>query len=182
MFDRIKKFINPPPDPARIGLMRGRVRQVSAQSPLRPPWALAEVDFLQACTRCDDCLRVCPERLIQRGEGGYPQVDFSAAHCSFCGDCVAHCEPQALRKMDADDAVRAPWKLWPQVSAACLLQKQVACRSCGDLCDAKAIQFILVAGRGGIPQMQIHTEDCTGCGACVAPCPTQAIALQGIRA
>ena len=177
MFDRLKNLINPPLDPVRVGLLRGRVRQQSVQAALRPPWAAVEESFLQVCARCDGCIRVCPERLIKRGEGGFPEVDFSLAHCSFCGDCVAACEAKALHKMDAQGMERRPWGLWPQIGADCLLQKQVTCRTCGDFCSASVIHFDLVPGHGGIPQMQLDVVACTGCGACVAPCPTQAIKL-----
>jgi ferredoxin-type protein NapF len=177
MFDRIKNLINPPLDPARVGLLRGRARHPSVQGVLRPPWAIVEATFLQACERCEDCVCACPEHLIKRGEGGFPEVDFSVAHCSFCSDCVAACGAQALCKTDAQGTERRPWSLWPQISADCLLQKQVTCRTCGDMCTADVIHFDLVPGRGGIPQMRLDVEACNGCGACVAPCPTQAIRL-----
>ena len=38
---------------------------------------------------------------------------------------------------------------------------------------ARAIRFPLVAG--GVPRPEIDTGACTGCGACVAPCPVNAI-------
>lgn len=178
MFDRIKNFINPPLNPARVGLLRGRVSREPMQAVLRPPWAAVDAAFLQACERCDDCIQVCPERLIKRGESGFPEVDFSVAQCSFCGDCVAACETQALHRKDAQGTDRRPWSLWPQISADCLLHKQVACRTCGDFCAEDVIHFALVPGCGGIPQMQLNVASCTGCGACVAPCPAQAIALR----
>lgn len=187
MFHRIKTLLNPPLNPARVGLLRGRVRQRSERRPVRPPWALEEFDFLQLCSRCDACIRTCSDHLLVRGEGGFPEANFSAAHCNFCGDCVAVCETRALRKTDvqginAQSEERVPWQLWPQVSAACLLHKQVACRSCGDVCVVAAIHFTLVPGRGGIPQMHIQSEVCTGCGACVAACPAQAITLLHVDA
>lgn len=38
---------------------------------LRPPGALAEPAFLDACTRCGDCIRACPAQCITvRGDEG----------------------------------------------------------------------------------------------------------------
>ena len=45
--------------------------------PLRPPWALREREFAQRCTRCDACNDACPTGIIVRGQGGFPEVDFS---------------------------------------------------------------------------------------------------------
>ena len=31
---------------------------------IRPPYAISEVEFLLACTRCDDCVAACPHKVI----------------------------------------------------------------------------------------------------------------------
>ena len=54
------------------------------------------------------------------------------------------------------------------------LQAQgVVCASCREVCPASAIR-VPPGARGAAT---VDPETCTGCGACVAPCPVDAIAL-----
>ena len=156
-------------DASRRGFLRGRPRP---QAEIRPPWALPEDAFIDRCTRCNDCLKACPQKILVVGDGGYPTVDFSHAECTFCGDCVTACRPRALVRLD--DA--APWQRKAVINDACLARRSVECRICGDFCDARAIRFLLRLG--GSPLPEIDSALCTGCGACVAPCPSRAIAIR----
>ena len=91
--------------------------------------------------------------------------------CTFCSDCVASCQPQALLRTEEQEA----WPYRAVVSADCLPHQGVECRVCGDFCDARAIRF--PPRLGGSPLPAVDETRCTGCGACVAPCPTAAIAI-----
>ena len=83
----------------------------------------------------------------------------------------------AVSAQIATDQPQAPWSLTAVIGPACLPRHGVECRSCGDFCDARAIRF---APRiGGSPLPEIDRERCTGCGACVAPCPVTAITMGG---
>jgi ferredoxin-type protein NapF len=154
---------------SRRDFLRGR--RASAPPALRPPWALVEEDFVTRCNACGDCLRACPTAILVRGEGGFPSVDFSRGECSFCGDCVTSCKPGALRR----EAGRAGWAHRAQIGAACLALRGVECRICGEACGASAIRFRPRAGGLALPELM--DAACSGCGACLAPCPTQAIVL-----
>jgi len=156
-------------DVSRRGFLRGRPRP---KAEIRPPWALAEAAFIDRCTRCNDCLPACPQAILIAGDGGYPTVDFSRAECTFCGECVKVCRPQALLR----DNDRTPWAIKALISDLCLARRGVECRVCGDFCDVRAIRF--TPRLGGSPLPEIATEQCTGCGACLAPCPSQAIAIR----
>ncbi|MBP1773199.1 MAG: hypothetical protein H6P99_2362, partial [Holophagaceae bacterium] len=49
------------------GFMADRIGEaVTGLGPklLRPPGALEELEFLTKCTRCDKCVRACPENAI----------------------------------------------------------------------------------------------------------------------
>lgn len=158
-------------DTSRRALLRGRP---NADAPsLRLPWALEERIFTDHCTRCGDCLRACPEQIIVKGDGGFPQVDFRAGGCSFCHACVDVCQ-QPVFRLEGE-----PWQALAQINQQCLTQQQVFCQNCKDACDARAIQFRF--GANGISHPHINSDTCTGCGACVAPCPTQAIHIQPVR-
>ena len=73
------------------------------------------------------------------------------------------------------DAEASPVSALARIGEACVEPKGVTCRRCGDECDAGAISFRLV-GRGRA-QVALDAGRCSGCGACVSVCPTQAIAL-----
>lgn len=156
-------------DLSRRGFFRGRVRP---RAEIRPPWALDEGEFVDRCTRCNDCLKVCPTGILVAGDGGYPTVDFSLGECTFCGDCVTACQPNALHRHGEQPA----WPYRAQIGEDCLPRQGVECRVCGDFCEPRAIRF--VPRIGGCPQPEIDLGNCTGCGACVAPCPVTAIRVR----
>lgn len=136
---------------------------------LRPPWALAETDFLAACTRCGECVKVCPQHILQLVRG-YPEVDFSRGECTFCGQCRESCAAHALQATGVK-----PWYLQAAVANNCLAHRDVVCRSCGDACGEAAIRFS--PRLGGAARPEILNERCTGCGACVAACPAGAVTM-----
>ena len=159
-------------DQQKRALLFGR-RRATAESapPLRPPWALVEPAFLDVCTACGDCIRACPEAVLTRGAGRYPEVDFAQGACTFCTRCVDACETGAL-----DAGRQAPWDYRATISDNCLLRRQVVCQSCGDACDTEAIRFR--PQPGGSLRIELQTELCTGCGACRRVCPTDAIDIK----
>lgn len=150
---------------SRRQLLRG---DFSATVPfLAPPWAVN--DFLDRCTRCDDCIGACTTGVLVRGDGGFPATDYRMADCSFCGDCVTACRPRALARIE--DAV--PWYRSIVIEETCLTRMGVVCRSCGEHCDAQAIRF--TPQPGGVAMPSVAASSCTGCGACVAVCPNAAV-------
>ncbi len=153
----------------RRQFLRGNFK--AAPAPQRPPWALAEESFLDACTRCGACVPVCPTRIIVIVRG-YPEVDFKLGECTFCGACATACKDKAL--LNSDSQIR-PWAIKAQVAGACLAQRGVECRICGDHCAVAAIRFS--PRLGGPPVAEVDAVSCTGCGACVAPCPVNAISI-----
>ncbi len=136
---------------------------------MRPPWALSESRFTDVCTRGGDCRRACPEGILVTGSAGFPTVDFALGACTFCRACLEDCDSGAL------DATReTPWQLDLRIDTACVSAKGVVCRICAEFCDASAIRFPHPSG-AGLPA--IDAKLCTGCGACVEPCPVDAISL-----
>lgn len=141
------------------------------RDPIRPPWALAEAAFTDTCSRCGDCIKACPEKIIIKGRSGFPEVDFKQGECSFCGECVAHCGDGALLRDGA-----APWDLRAVVNEGCIARQGVVCMSCKEQCPYSAIRFR--PWLGGIALPEIDQLKCTGCGACYQPCPVGAIELR----
>ncbi len=165
---------------SRRQLLRGRLS--AEHTPLRPPWAVAEEDFTANCSRCGDCIKVCPTTIIHKGDAGFPEIDFQRGECTFCGDCAAACPTGVLRRMD-DEA--RPWRVKAVIQDACITYSGVMCQVCQEQCEAGAIAFPLVAGRVPVPELDAGL--CSGCGACVASCPVSAITMsqaitQGVAA
>lgn len=154
-------------DTSRRRFLAGRNAKTTA--PFRPPWSLPEHQFTELCSCCDDCLRACPTTLLQRGEGGFPVADFSRSACSFCADCVRACPSGALARRVG----QAPWHYGIRIAANCLPQQGVECRVCGEICDSAAIRFRPRSGGNALPEVDLSS--CSGCGACLAPCPVLAI-------
>ena len=133
------------------------------------PWAVSE--FSSVCERCGDCIEVCEESVLRIGDGGYPTIDFERGGCTFCGACVKACRYNAL-----DKTTEPPWQLKASIGPGCLSAQGITCRSCGDICESRAIRFRLEVGGRAIPGLD--TSLCNGCGSCIATCPTHVIRIQ----
>lgn len=157
-------------DLARRNFLRGRLSGRCLE--LRPPWALPEEAFLASCSRCGDCVRACPESILEKGSGGYPFVDFAKGTCTFCGTCVESCRTGAL-KQQTEDA--EPWTIKAGIESNCLALQRTVCRSCSEACDARAIVWEVRPGLGMGPR--VLADRCTGCGGCVRICPVQAVRM-----
>lgn len=142
-------------------------RLAGAETPRLPPWTAD--DFSDRCTRCGDCVRACPEQVLRLGDGGFPQLDLTHAGCSLCGACADSCDAGLFDR--AQPAF--PWRA--RIGERCLALAGIHCRACEDSCEARAIRFR--PQLGGPPLPQLDSLACTGCGACLAPCPSQAIQL-----
>lgn len=160
----------PPEHPTlRRSFLRGRL--ASTKQAVRPPGALPEDEFLAACSRCDNCRKLCPTQIIVLGDGGYPTISFAQGECTFCGECAKACPDKALIYSPGTVA----WRWRASISASCLAQHGVECRICGERCAANAIRFSPQLGGASLPRVVV--TECTGCGACVATCPPHAIAI-----
>ncbi len=144
-------------------------------SPIRPPWAVAEAQFIALCNQCDECINHCPTKIIHRGRGRYPVVDFQDGECLFCKDCVNVCRTGALTQ----HGQATPWSITAFLNTEqCIAFKSVECRSCYDPCENRAIEMHNRVGAVAIPV--IDATRCNGCGACYVPCPVTAIELKNL--
>lgn len=137
---------------------------------IRPPWSKPEQAFTDNCTRCDKCITACDTQIIKRGEGGFPEIDFSDDECTFCKQCVEVCPEPVF-----DTTLAQPWTYVASIKDNCLTAKGVWCQSCKDACEPRAISFSMAVGQ--VPKPVIDIDACTGCGACVSPCPADAVTL-----
>ena len=141
-------------------------------APARPPWALPERAFREACTGCGRCIEACPESILVAGRARCPSVDFRAGGCTFCGACADACGDGAIVRAGG----ASPWALVASIGAECLALAGVVCSACADACDRRAIRFRPAIGAA--PRPALDALACNGCGACVAPCPASAIRVE----
>ena len=158
----------------RAQFLRG---DFSAEGAFRPPWAVAEYPFTELCDRCDACIKACPSNLLKRGTAGYPEIEFHKNGCDFCEACARSCPTSAIH-ISAENHFQ-PWQLIAKFKHNCLSENGVVCRSCGDLCESRAIKFNMVVG--GSALLKLDTSLCNGCGECVSVCPVQAIEIKHIN-
>jgi MauM/NapG family ferredoxin protein len=167
---------------------------------LRPPGALDEFEFLTKCTRCDKCMKVCPENAIFRAGSnaglalGTPYIEPRSVPCFLCTalPCITACEDGALvwprRTLVDGTAIEGPQAVrmgtarvkadrcmtWETPEAAAR-----ACRICVDRCPypEKALRIAEPGEGETIGHPVVDADFCTGCGICVFSCPVEPVAI-----
>ncbi|MFQ5704340.1 MAG: 4Fe-4S dicluster domain-containing protein [Gemmatimonadales bacterium] len=150
-------------------------RRVVPMPYFRPPGALDEVAFIAACTRCDECIRVCPAHAILKvpASGGFaagtPMIDPKTQPCTACDEmlCADVCPTDALiRPPDIWHGYRmAVLELDPE---RCIAFGGVECGVCVRVCPVGDDAISLDSE--GRPVLKM--EGCVGCGVCVRACVT----------
>jgi ferredoxin-type protein NapG len=137
----------------------------------RPPGALPEKQFMETCSRCGQCERVCPAQCIRidhsgRRGNGVPFIDVDAMPCVLCDGlaCMQTCPSGALRKTPVEeiDMGTAVWN-----EHLCVRSRGVECTICIDNCPIGADALSLQDNR-----VHVNEDHCTGCGVCQNKCPT----------
>ena len=141
---------------------------------IRPPFALPELEFLLACTRCAACIEACPHGVIfplaaRLGPDVVqtPALDLLNKACRLCDGwpCVQVCEPGALQL----PAVTQD-KPWPRLARAtintqsCLPYLGPECGACNGYCPVPG------AMHWQHERPSINDALCTGCGLCREAC------------
>ena len=156
--------------------------------PLRPPWSVADEDFIEQCSKCHQCIDVCEENIIKIGDGGFPEVDFSRGECTFCEACVNRCESQfSQNQVAGNNQITSPALIKKQglepfyfdlkIDDSCLSKQKVSCQSCQEICESQSISMKWLSS---IPVPEIALDDCTGCGACVSICPSNSFKMSAL--
>ena len=134
---------------------------------LRPPGAADEALFLERCTQCGDCAKVCPYGSITfHPQNGTPVIFADQMPCYLCEDvpCIAACATEALLPVEGRGQIR------------------MGARGPSRTESARQGRGAMPAHRN-VPRMPyrwiltcsvfvVTTERCVGCGLCEQVCQT----------
>lgn len=143
---------------------------------IRPPFALDELLFLSACTRCDACTAACTYGTIlplapHHGlrVAGTPVLDLQNEACHLCADwpCVAACEPGALKLPVQEEGSPPPLPRLADVSIdilTCLPHNGPECGACASSCPVTGAMVWNQYKPYIVPML------CAGCSLCHEAC------------
>lgn len=140
---------------------------------LRPPGAIEETEFLVKCTRCDECIKVCPAKAIKRSQGlfdaavGTPIIIPKENPCVLCNGllCIATCKEGAL--MPVEGVSKAKIGVARIAQSQCMAWEGQDCQLCFIKCPLQGDAIYLDDGKP-----VINAEKCVGCGVCEYVCNT----------
>ncbi len=147
---------------------------------IRPPGAVHEEKFLALCTKCDECIKVCPHESIRKLNkdfdiaDGTPIIVPEETPCYLCEDyaCIKACKDGALVAVkDSEDVEMG--KAYINESN-CMAYGAQFCEQCVRNCPVP--DAIYLADNKPV----VRREKCVGCGVCENVCKTvnQPIAIR----
>ena len=142
---------------------------------LRPPGALPESEFLDACIGCGQCANVCPNKCIslfgiEEGVGNLatPKITARAQACILCMACTQVCPTSALQKLEPTEEGKLAVRMGKAVVSEdiCYSFAGRTCGVCYRACPLPGKALTL----GLFETPVVHEEFCVGCGLCEQSC------------
>ncbi|MGH7183709.1 MAG: 4Fe-4S dicluster domain-containing protein [Nitrospiraceae bacterium] len=133
---------------------------------LRPPGTTDEALFLERCTQCGDCGKVCPYGSITfHPLDGTPVIFADRMPCFLCEDtpCIAACATEALLPVEG----RAQIRMGLAVVSHQICTAGQGCHACASKCPTDALSMDFDSQR-----LMVMNERCVGCGLCEQVCRT----------
>lgn len=156
--------LNSGPAPAAVP-----ARPVTFALQLRPPGALPDLEFLDACSRCGECVKACPVGAIVTSPdvaGNAPHILAERQPCTLCDAlaCMTACPTGALSFVPRLQIRmgRAHWG-----AGKCLRSGGELCTLCVEACPLGSAALDINSDG----EIVVH-DACTGCGVCQFVCPT----------
>ncbi len=161
----------------------GEPASASTPSPLRPPGALPEDDFVSTCIRCMRCVDACPNHCLESmphtapaGRAGTPTMHPRKASCMLCAHedseylkCTEVCPSGALQLIE-----REREEITEKVAIGvaeidfdlCYSYNNWSCGACFRACPLAGEAMTV----GAWERPTVHPEACVGCGCCERSC------------
>ncbi|PKF50660.1 ferredoxin-type protein NapG, partial [Enterovibrio nigricans] len=172
--------------------LQSKQSQAQSSIPIRPPGALEESDFLNACVRCGLCVRDCPydtlklATLLSPVAAGTPYFDARSIPCEMCEDipCVIACPSGALDRSltDITEARMGTAVLIDHEN--CLNWQGLRCDVCYRVCplidEAITLEPMHNQRTGKHAKLipMVNAARCTGCGLCEHACVLDETAIK----
>ncbi|HPO54929.1 MAG: 4Fe-4S dicluster domain-containing protein [Ignavibacteriales bacterium] len=150
----------------------------STKSPLRPPGALPEKEFLKRCIKCNKCAQVCPYYSIRMAHAewgrsmGTPMINPRDIPCYVCMKCPPVCPTGALQN-NVEKKEEVKMGIAKINTETCLPFMGIICRACYENCPIFREAIILEDEL--LPK--VIAEKCIGCGICERVCPVEGSAI-----
>ncbi len=154
---------------------------------IRPPAAIKEIDFLNRCVRCGNCMKVCPTNGLQplAAKDGYaamwtpaliPETGYCEYKCTLCGNT---CPTGAIKRVAPSEKLTVKLGTAEVDHGLCIAwAENKECIVCEEHCPIfeKAIKLRedIVDGKK-VLKPYIDEYLCVGCGICQNKCPTRPV-------
>jgi MauM/NapG family ferredoxin protein len=155
---------------------------------IRPPGALPEPQFLAACVKCGECMKVCPTNAlqpasIQAGPEGLwtPVLVPKIGYCEyFCSLCTQVCPTGAIKELKIKEKTKVKiGSAWINKNRCIPYALGRSCTVCEEKCPTspKAIKMMeteMPMPDGTVEYQGVPVVDldlCIGCGICETQCP-----------
>ncbi len=166
----------------------GLARAERNPSLIRPPGAGDESDVLALCSRCGQCMKVCPTNVLQpavtaAGIEGLctPQMIYSVGPCEWaCHECGKVCPTGAIAQLTLAEKRRTTiGRAYIDRNRCIPWADGQTCLVCQELCPVKdkaiAIRTETVTTPEGkrvkLGRPEVIAKRCIGCGVCENACP-----------
>lgn len=161
---------------AGVGYAASRTIPRRRKLTLRPPGALPEEEFKDACARCFKCASACPNGCIKfhgfsqgLGNAFTPYISARERACILCGECTKVCPTGALKPIDVS---RAGLVATVDMGKA-HVNKDLCFSFAGRTCGAcyRACPLAGEAIKIGLYETpHLNPDKCVGCGLCEQAC------------
>jgi MauM/NapG family ferredoxin protein len=155
---------------------------------IRPPGALPEPQFLAACVKCGECMKVCPTNALQPAsnqagpEGLWtpvlvPRIGYCEYYCSLCTQV---CPTGAIKELKIKEKTKVRiGSAWINKNRCIPYALSRSCTVCEEKCPTspKAIKLMeteVLMPNGTWAYLEVPVVDlelCIGCGICETQCP-----------